>query len=126
MAKVDSPYVGLVRFGREWAPSIFFTRDRDRAEFLRLAGWLCQRFRAEVIDRYGGEEAESKEYWTLRVGESDWLLMRCFCPGGISLDGKHQTDLPAFEAIAREVGASPVGWRYRWVRLRRWLGGNQA
>jgi hypothetical protein len=121
MAKGDPPCFGLMRFGREWVPSIVFTRSRDRGEFVRLADWLCRDFRAEVVSRYGGEGEQDKEYWTLRVAGSDWLLMRCFYPSGISLDGRHLTDLPAFEAIACAVGASPVGWRYRWVRFRRWL-----
>lgn len=119
MAKVEPPYFGLVRFGREWVPSIFFTRSRDRAEFVRLAEWLGREFHVEVAERYGGEGEDSKEYWTLRVGNSNWLLMRCFYPSGISLDGSRPDDLPAFEAIGKAVGASPVGWRYRWVQIRR-------
>jgi hypothetical protein len=126
MARVQPPYLGLARFGRAWVPSIVFARDRDRAEFVRLADWLCREFGAEVVERYGGEAEQDKEYWTLRVAGSDWLLMRCFYPHGISLDGSRPADLPAFEAIARAVGARPVGWRYRWVRFRRWLFGVRA
>jgi hypothetical protein len=125
MARVEPPYFGLAQFGREWVPSIVFTRSRDRAEFARLAGWLCREFGAEVVERYGGAGEEDKEYWTLRVAGSDWLLMRCFYPRGISLDGHRPADLPAFEAIARAVGARPVGWRYRWLRFRRWLASNR-
>jgi hypothetical protein len=124
MAKVEPPYFGLGQLGREWVPTIFFTRSRDRAEFLRLADWLSREFHGEVVERYGGEGKEDKEYWTLRIAGSDCLLMRCFYPHGISLDGRRTTDLPAFEAIARAIGAQPVGWRYRWVRFRRWLAGD--
>jgi hypothetical protein len=49
--------------------------------------------------------------------------MRCFYPSGISLSGHSMSDLAAFEAIARTVDASPIGWRYRWLRLRQRLGG---
>jgi hypothetical protein len=125
MARVEPPYIGLSRYGRTWVPGILFARSRDRAEFIRLADWLCREFAAEVVKRYGGEGEQDKEYWTLRVAGSDWLLMRCFYPHGISLDGQCQEDLPAFEAIARAVGARPVGWRYRWLRCRRWLTGRR-
>jgi hypothetical protein len=102
-----------------------FTAARDRPEFLRLADWLCREFGAAVVERYGGDGADDKEYWTLRAGGSDWLLMRCFYPRGISLDSKSPRDLPVFERIAAAVGAVPVGWRYRWVRFRRWLAGDE-
>jgi hypothetical protein len=94
---------------------------RARAEFLRLADWLCREFGAVVVERYGGEGPDNKEYWTLRVGASDWMLMRCYYPHGISLDSHSPVDLPAFERIAAAVGAKPVAWRYRWIRFRRWL-----
>jgi hypothetical protein len=112
MARIEPPYLGLARLGREWVPSILFTHSRDRAEFLRLADWLYREFSAEVVERYGGESAD-KEYWTLRHAGSDWLLMRCFYPRGISLGGQHPADLPAFEAIAQAVAARPYGWRFR-------------
>ena len=121
MAKIEPPYFGLVRQGREWVPAIVFTTSRSRAEFLRLAEWLCREFDAEVIERHGGEGPDEKEYWMLRVAGADWLLMRCFYPHGISLDSNSPGDLPHFERIVRAVGARPVGWRYRWVQLRRWL-----
>ncbi|MCC2668632.1 MAG: hypothetical protein K0Q72_1103, partial [Armatimonadetes bacterium] len=121
MAKIEPPYCGLARFGREWIPVVVFTASRDRAEFLRLGEWLCREFGAEVVERYGGEGPDNKEYWTLRVAESDWLLMRCFYPHGISLDSNSPRDLPKFERIAQAVGAVPVGWRYRWARFRRRL-----
>lgn len=119
MGRVEPPYFGLARYGREWVPSIVFTRSRDRSEFLRLAEWLCRDFGGEVVERYGGEDEDAKEYWTIRVGESRWMLSRCFYPVGISLDSDHGPDLPTFETIAREVAARPVGWRYRWLRFRR-------
>ena len=100
VAKLEPPFIGLAPFGRDWVPDIFFTRSRDRGEFLRLADRLCREFRAEVVERYGGEGEEAKEYWTLRVDGSDWLLMRCFYPRGISLNGGSMKDLPAFESIA--------------------------
>lgn len=125
MAKVEPPYFWLGCYGREWVPGIVFTRSRDRAEFVRLADWLCREFGAEVVERYGGPGAEDKEYWTLRGAGSHWLLMRCFYPHGISLDGKSGRDLPVFERIAAAVGAVPVGWRYRWIRFRRWLSGGE-
>lgn len=121
MAKVEPPYWGLARYGRDWVPTVVFSRARDRAEFLRLAEWLGREFAAEVVKRYGGEGPDDKEYWTLRVGASDWMLMRCYYPLGISLDSYSPADLPAFERIAAAVGAKPVGWRYRWIRFRRWL-----
>lgn len=119
MGKVEPPYIGLAPYGCAWAPSIFFTRNRDREEFLGLADWLCGQFGADVIERYGGSGEDDKEYWTLRVAGSDWLLMRCFYPTGISLSGQCAGDLPAFEEIARAIGARPIGWRYHWLRLRR-------
>ncbi|MFL5343081.1 MAG: hypothetical protein ACJ8F7_23360 [Gemmataceae bacterium] len=125
MATVEPPNFWLGRYGREWVPGILFTRSRDRAEFIRLADWLCREFGAEVVERYGGEGEEDKEYWTLRASGSDWLLMRCFYPRGISLDGKSPRDLEVFERIAAAVGAAPVGWRHRWVRFRRWLAGGE-
>ncbi|QEH39188.1 hypothetical protein OJF2_78000 [Aquisphaera giovannonii] len=78
-------------------------------------------FRAEVVERCGGEREEEKEHRTFRVPGSGWMLMRCFDPRGISLDGKRPEDLPAFEAMAEAVGAWPVGRRYRRVRPRRRL-----
>jgi hypothetical protein len=125
MARVEPPYFGLARYGREWVPVIVFTRSRDRAEFVRLADWLCQEYRVEVVERYGGDRADDKDYWTLRSTGSDWLLMRCFYPHGISLDSKSPRDLPVFERIAAVVGAKPIGWRYRWLRFRRWLDGGE-
>ena len=122
MGNAEPPYIGLARYGRVWVPSIFFTRERDREEFLRLAGWLCEEFGADIVERYGGKGEDDKEYWTLRVAGSDWMLMRCFCPKGISLGGQNAADLPAFEVIARAIGARPVGWRYHWLRLRRKVG----
>ena len=71
MATVEPPYFGLARFGREWVPSIVFSGSRDRGEFLRLADWLCREFAAEVVERYGGQGIDDKEYWTLRVAGSD-------------------------------------------------------
>ena len=70
MARVEPPYFGLARFGREWVPSILFTRGRDRAEFVRLADWLCREFGAEVVERYGGLRSSSDR---LR-GLDDWGL----------------------------------------------------
>ena len=49
------------------------------------------------------------------------MLCRCYYPVGISLDSDSPADLPKFEAIAKSVDARPVGWRYRWMRLRRRL-----
>jgi len=126
MARVEPPYFGLGTFGREWVPMIVFTASRDRAEFLRLADWLCREFSVEVVERYGGSGEDDKEYWTLRSPASDWLLMRCFYPRGISLDSTSPRDLPVFERIAVAVGAVPVGWRYRWARFRRRLGMRSA
>lgn len=121
MARPEPPIIGLAPYGRDWVPNIFLTSRRDRGEFLGFAEWLCREFPAQVIERYGGEGEEAKEYWTLRVDGSDWLLMRCYYPRGISLAAHSMTDLPAFEAIARAVCASPVGWRYRWLRILRRL-----
>jgi hypothetical protein len=123
VAKPEPPLIALASVGRDWAPGVLFTESRDRAEFVRLAEWLCREFGAEVVERYGGDREEDKEYWTLRVAGSDWLLIRSYYPRGISLHGPSMKDLPAFEAIARAVNASPIGWRYRWLRLRRRLGG---
>jgi hypothetical protein len=119
MPRVEPPYFGLARYGRNWVPSIHFSRSRDRAEFLRLADSLCRDHGGTVVERYGSDDEDAKEYWTIAVGESRWLLMRCFYPHGISLDSDRPADLPAFEAIARAVGARPVGWRYRWAAFRR-------
>ena len=123
MARIVPPYFGLAQYGREWVPSVVFTTTLDRAEFVRIADWLCREFGAEVVKRYGNEAPDGKEYWTLRAGGSEWLLMRCYYPRGISLDSNSPADLPMFERIAAAVGAVPVGWRYRWVRFRRWLAG---
>lgn len=119
VGKREPPIIGLAPYGREWVPALVLTRSRERREFLILAEWLCREFRAEVVERYGGEGEEDKEYWTLRVDGSDWLLMRCYYPIGVSLNGGSMGDLPAFEAIGRAVHAAPVGWRYRWLRFRR-------
>jgi hypothetical protein len=121
MSRPEPPLFGLARYGRDWVPNIHFTRSRDRREFLRLAEWLCREYHGEVAEHYGGEGEDHKEYWTIRIGESDWLLMRCFYPYGISLGTDRAADLPTFEAIAQQVGARPVGWRYRWLRFRRSL-----
>lgn len=121
MPRPEPPLFGLARYGRDWVPNIYFTHSRYRAEFVRLAGWLCREYHGQVVKRYGGEGDDQKEYWTIRVGESDWLLMRCFYPHGISLGTDRPDDLPTFEAIAKQVGARPVGWRHRWLRLRRRL-----
>lgn len=126
VARVQPPYFGLCQYGREWVPVVVFANTRDRAEFLRLADWLCHEFGADVVERYGGAGVEDKEYWTLRVGRSEWMLMRCFYPHGISLDTNSPGDLPVFERIAAAVGAVPVGWQYRWVRFRRWLSGGES
>lgn len=121
MGKVEPPYLSLAPYMREWPPGLLFTRSRDRGEFLRLADWLCGEFGADVIERYGGGGEDDKEYWTLQVAGSDWLLMRCFYPRGISLWGPRADDLPAFEAIAQAVGARSHGLRYRWRRFCRRL-----
>jgi hypothetical protein len=120
-SRIETPYFGLARYGRDRVPSVVFTSSRDRGEFLRLAGWICRDFGGEVVERYGGDGEDHKEYWTIRVGEARWMLCRCFFPRGISLDTDLPSDLPAFEEIARLIGARSVGWRYRWLRLRRKL-----
>lgn len=107
MRRVDPPYFGLARFVREWVPLIHFTRSRERGEY-----------GGEVVERYGGDGPDQKEYWTIRVDDANWLLMRCYYPCGVSLDTDRPEDLPAFEAIARAVGARQVGWRYRWRKFR--------
>lgn len=61
MAKIQPPYFGLARCGREWVPVVVFTASRDRAEFLRLADWLCREFHAQVVKRHGGEGTDDKE-----------------------------------------------------------------
>jgi len=126
MKTVEPPYLYLWQRGREWAPGIQFTSSRERSEFVRLADWLVCEFGAEVVERRGGQSPEDKEYWTLRSAGSQWLLSRCYYPRGIDLAGEHVADLPAFEAIAREVGARPFGWRYRWFRFRSWLIGKMG
>ena len=110
---------GLIPYGADWVPSLFFTEHRDRDVFLWIADWLKTKFSLNLIEEYGATSPDGKEYWTFETDHSRWMLMRCYFPRGISLDSDSPRDLATFEDIARSVGAKPIGWRYRWACIQR-------
>jgi len=112
---------GVVIYDRQWVPSIHFTRDRDRILFLRIAEWLQNHFALQLTEQYGCSTEDGKEYWSFTRESSKWMLVRCYSPLGISLDGYSPTDLTDFESIAMTFQARAVGWRYRIVNFQRKL-----
>lgn len=110
---------GLVTNGTDWVPWIWFTDSRDRATFLEIADWIQSQFDLQLVEKYGSTAEDAKEYWTYTRNSSKWMLMRCYYPLGISLDGYSPYDLSDFEKLARQCKAKPVGWRYRFARFQR-------
>ncbi len=119
MRDSDNAVMGLVNFGTDWVPTILFTTVRDRKLFLEIASWLQTQFDLELVEEYGSQAEDGKEYWTFMHNTSKWMLLRCFYPHGISLDGYSPHDLLDFEVIGSEFNAKPVGWRYRVACLQR-------
>ncbi|WP_149499987.1 hypothetical protein [Roseiconus lacunae] len=121
MRDFDNAVIGLVTYGADWVPTIIFTDARDRKLFLKIAGWLQSKFDLELVEEYGSTAEDGKEYWTFNHNNSKWMLLRCYYPHGISLDGYSPHDLNDFETISAVCSAKPVGWRYRVARLQRRL-----
>ncbi len=114
------PHPPYFYLGRRWSPGLLFSRERGRELFVRIASRLAAEFGALVVEAYGGQGEESKEYWTLQIGGSRLLLMRTFYPTGIALCGESWQNVATVEAVARAFGARPIGWRCRALRLRDW------
>jgi hypothetical protein len=85
--------------------------DDSQAELEAFGNRLCEQFSAKVIEKYPeGRHCGDEDYWTLLIGDQEFLLMRQRY-AGLALGTRNATS--ALVQIAKQLGVTKrVGWRW--------------
>jgi hypothetical protein len=106
--KHEPPYLWM---GPKFGVWLELSTDDSQAELEAFGNRLCEQFSAKVIEKYPeGRHCGDEDYWTLLIGDQEFLLMRQRY-AGLALGTRNATS--ALVQIAKQLGVTKrVGWRW--------------